>query len=646
MRFHLHLFRRGNVFQWRRRIPAQSTGTSTIQVSLRTTELKQARILARRLTAESDRMLDAIREETLSPADARKWLRHVVSEELIRIRKNRAIIFADGGADDCADWAMAQAWSMLARRGPKAALDEGETARLEAEGRSADEIFQLEISLDILGQEVRSEPHMRRLERAYRELTGADGHIPAHMLLILRKHLIEGRAAAWAQAPADQGLEIATELATIFASDMLEEERAMFLNPVDLSDGKVAAACPTTPSVATTQSLPEAKALSAPQPEPLAPEPVLPSFTAEPQYDEPVYDPTISAVIERLIAQKAHVGISSGTQKQYRSFANLFEKITGISDVRAIRKAHVATFRDTLQKMPKHWGKSPKDSAATYSEMMARARKLAPKDIGLEPGTINRHLDHLAHMLDQADNDGIHIDRNVRPQKLRVKETKRDRDKRSSFREPELKQLFQHTIWQGCKSARFRNSPGDLIIKDGRYWLPILAAYTGARREELAALTVADVRVEDGIHFFHIEANDNRRVKNFSSVRRVPLHHRLIALGFLDHIEEAKGCGPDLFPELRPNDHVKGAQKKYGKTGQYVFSTALKIVFDGNPRKLCLHSMRHFARDQLALDTSVPDKVRYDLIGHEMDDVDSRTYGEASPLAALRDAVNKLPVVV
>ncbi|MEF9605300.1 hypothetical protein O4J55_24450 [Paracoccus sp. PXZ] len=42
-------------------------------------------------------MFDDIRNETLSLADAAKWLRHVVADEMARIQRNRAIIFADRG---------------------------------------------------------------------------------------------------------------------------------------------------------------------------------------------------------------------------------------------------------------------------------------------------------------------------------------------------------------------------------------------------------------------------------------------------------------------------------------------------------------------------------------------------------------------
>lgn len=568
MGVHLHLFRRGAVYQWRRRLPAQSTETCTLQVSLRTTDPNQARILARRLTAESDRMLDFIRQEILTPADASKWLRHVVTEEMARIRKDRALIFADGGTDAQADWSAATAWHMLATRGVNAELEDEDRADLAAEGRSPAEISQLDTTLYMLGQDVRSEPRIRRMARAFRELTGREEHLPASMLLMLRKLFVEGRAAAWERMPADQGVEIASELAALLAKDLLRHEREVFLTPLDSRDGMRMAAVPIEQLMGAAPAEPVAPA---PPAEPVtpaaevsvtAPQVRRPEQVDPPAPEEPVFDASIPAVIERLIIQKSRNGISSVTQQQYRSFGALFGMITGLTDVRGIRKQHVSRFRDVLQQMPKSWGKSPKDAHATLPEMLARAKTLPPDQVGLAPGTINRHLDHLAQLLSHADDDGIPVDEKVKPAKLRVKEEKRDRDKRATFRQPELEALFRHTIWQGCKNMARRNHPGAAVIKDGLYWVPILAAYTGARREELSALMVGDVQVEEGITFLNIVENDNRGVKNFASVRRVPVHDRLIELSFLTHVEKTRRRGKDLFPELRPNNHSKDDRKK------------------------------------------------------------------------------------
>ena len=79
---HLHLFQRGAVFYWRRRVPGLSTSVDMLQLSLRTGLRAEACMIARKLTVESDRMFDDLTRYLISVEDARTWLSHVITEEL------------------------------------------------------------------------------------------------------------------------------------------------------------------------------------------------------------------------------------------------------------------------------------------------------------------------------------------------------------------------------------------------------------------------------------------------------------------------------------------------------------------------------------------------------------------------------------
>lgn len=142
-------------------------------------------------------MFDDIRNETLSLADAAKWLRHVVTDEMARIQRNRAIIFADGSANPRADWAMAEAWKILAKRGPCAALWAEDHATLVAAGHSNADLEQLTVSLETLSADLCSSAHVNRMTRSFIDMTGRSDPPSVSIVLALRKLLIEGRAAAW-----------------------------------------------------------------------------------------------------------------------------------------------------------------------------------------------------------------------------------------------------------------------------------------------------------------------------------------------------------------------------------------------------------------------------------------------------------------
>lgn len=309
------------------------------------------------------------------------------------------------------------------------------------------------------------------------------------------------------------------------------------------------------------------------------------------------------------------------------SFAALFTTLTGIHDVRAIRQSHATAFRADLYRLPKSWGKSPKDTQASRDEIMARAAALSADKVGLSINTINRHLEHLAQIIAWAGDEGLPVDPKLNPTKLRRKEQVRDRDKRDAFSEEQLRRLFRHRTWIAPDAKR-----------DGTFWAPLIAAYTGARRAEIAGLTPADIVEIDGVPSLSIDNNALRRIKNLASKRVLPIHSHLIELGLLDHVAamRAKGSAA-LFPEQgEAASPIWG--RKLGRAMREIIDAQLGTEGAG----LSFHSFRHYVQN--ALDRAgVDDKVVRDIIGHEGKDVHEKTYRKQSTVAEMQKAVEILP---
>ncbi|MDA9557037.1 hypothetical protein N9R79_05985 [Vibrio sp.] len=76
-----------------------------------------------------------------------------------------------------------------------------------------------------------------------------------------------------------------------------------------------------------------------------------------------------------------------------------------------------------------------------------------------------------------------------------------------------------------------------------------MCLHTGMRPNEAAQLHSENIKLVEGI--WVIEVNDtygNQRVKNASAKCLIPIHHRLIKLGFVEYAQASRTG--HIFPEL------------------------------------------------------------------------------------------------
>jgi integrase len=70
-------------------------------------------------------------------------------------------------------------------------------------------------------------------------------------------------------------------------------------------------------------------------------------------------------------------------------------------------------------------------------------------------------------------------------------------------------------------------------------WAALIGLYTGARASEVGQLLVADVFNEDDMPCIRIsDEGEHQKGKTEVSLRTVPLHPDLLALGFWDWVED------------------------------------------------------------------------------------------------------------
>lgn len=185
--------------------------------------------------------------------------------------------------------------------------------------------------------------------------------------------------------------------------------------------------------------------------------------------------------------------------------------------------------------------------------------------------------------------------------------------------------------------TRIFNAPILLAQKQPhQFWLPLLGLFTGARLNELCQLALTDVRQVDGHWAISINDEEYKRLKNTASRRTVPIHPQILALGFIDYIEDVKAIegAERVFPYLNQDKYgsfIKNPSKHFG---EYLDLPEIAIT---HPQKV-FHSFRSTANNVLK-HAGVPEEERCEMIGHEHNTTNHLNYSEPFMVGYLLEKV-------
>ena len=139
---------------------------------------------------------------------------------------------------------------------------------------------------------------------------------------------------------------------------------------------------------------------------------------------------------------------------------------------------------------------------------------------------------------------------------------------RKPFSEEDLQRIFS-----GSTYGQHFGNKSKAVPMEAKFWLPLVAVFTGCRVEEIAQLKVSDVRTDatTNISYFNVTNAELRAdgelqtAKNKNSVRPVPVHPTLIESGLMDYIDDLN-CDDDesLFKlKLTAREDYSSAFTKY-----------------------------------------------------------------------------------
>ena len=228
----------------------------------------------------------------------------------------------------------------------------------------------------------------------------------------------------------------------------------------------------------------------------------------------------------------------------------------------------------------------------------------------LADGTVNDKLGYVIGFLDYAIKKN-YLDKN-RLKGERI-ESAKPKFERVFFDDTEIRKMLTYTTWFGSELEH------NLKEKPERFFIPLIGLYQGFRGNEIAQLSMKSIVKKDGIDCFSIAIHDSKQKnKTANSKRLIPIHSKLIELGFLKYIERQKKQGEEqIFSNLR-YDEKSGYWKDFGDD----FNEILKPQFVDketleNPRiQVDFHSMRHLFAYMLK--DVINDNTLIYLMGHSL----------------------------
>jgi len=302
-----------------------------------------------------------------------------------------------------------------------------------------------------------------------------------------------------------------------------------------------------------------------------------------------------NAAEERVVSKEWDIK----TGPQHVALARLFAKFVGHDNPGKMRQAHIANLKSIFYKMPKNYGKSPKDFIISVADILKRAEQLPAEQKGFSTSTINRHMTQMGNIVDICKHAGYPFGNYEGVSGLRSKRRGDVRGERGKFSTGELRTIFTLPLWNGSAGEEERCRAGDLVIHDAAYWVPIVGALEGARREEICGLLLDEVELEGDFDLpcFRIETNTVRGLKNPQSKRRVPIHPELLRLGFADYVEELRRLKHTLlFPELRAVSEETPMGDVFDDSWQEIRDAALP---NAKAERKVFRSLRHWCNNEM-----------------------------------------------
>ncbi|MDP6597524.1 MAG: site-specific integrase [Candidatus Poribacteria bacterium] len=319
---------------------------------------------------------------------------------------------------------------------------------------------------------------------------------------------------------------------------------------------------------------------------------------------------SLAELSQRYLQAKNEAGYPSKTIKGYSDSHRLMLEVIGNRVVDSLTHEDGRKLVETIKKLPANRSKSYPKLTIEQLLQLKGVKLLSFK-------TTLKHVERASSLINWAIKQG-YTQQNVFRGKLEPSRKAEVVEKH--FTHQELKLILEHQLKE---ESLLQNKPD-------RYWVTLLSAYSGARLNEICQLNVSDIQQADGIWLMNLTNNtEDKNIKTPAGNRTVPLHPKILQLGFLDYVEMIKNEKQrKLFPQL----------KKMESTG---FGTRISHWFARYLTKLGIkkkgknfHSFRHIVVNKLTCQKVYEPFIK-ELIGHAHRSLTMDVYAGKKPVDVL-----------
>lgn len=622
-----NVFRRGAVFHFRTRVPARLVGVvgrKELWRSLRTNDPREARQRASRAILLTDTLWRDLERIMSSRVPTRSEVKAFIDQWLKAELDRDEFLRRSSEPDRESKW-----WA-------GAILERAEDGRLNVVGRLDED--EVQAAIDALAAEHVERPEARRqLVLGFNEIAHERG---------VRYELHGDAAAKHREGDASVARKLLDDLLNSLGVEIDKES-----DEYDYAARKMLAA------QATLAEAMERRQLAGPRVD------GVPQAGWRPGLDDDPVEEIVSRLDRRPEGLVVHINAEADRQREREPLGRGAMRLTEAAE-RAIQslarterwrpgraddyRHAVATFVDWREQDPmladitaavagdfqEALGRYPTNVTMRkrYRELKSFRERLAAsieadEDAVLSPVTINgKYLTPLRSVMAWHIRAGLGLANPFDGIKAKEPRKSNPEEKRRDFTTGELQRLFDLPVFTGAYREHGSGSarPGDVMIRDWRFWVPLICVFSGMRLNEACGLAIADLRTEGEIAYLHLREDKGRGLKTTSSRRKVPVHHMLIELGLLDQVAAWESAGQDrFFPGLTPR------RGYYSAAASKLFNRWIERIVDPDPDEpgnLVFHSTRHTVISRMRA-ADVRQDVAQEIVGHEQDSVHA-SYGK------------------